>query len=198
MRTLVIHSSIQGTRGKSRQLVDKLVSRLAQTDRELIVTTRDLAATPIPYLDEQVLGALFTPAENRSPEQAAWVALSDALVSELIEADRIVIGVPIYNFGLPAQLKSYFDFIARSGVTFKYGADGTPKGLVTGKQVFVVSSRGGLAAGTPMDTVTPYLRTMLSFLGMDDVTFIAAEGQAMGAGAAQDGLDRAEQQIAQL
>ncbi|ETI07308.1 putative FMN-dependent NADH-azoreductase [Bordetella pertussis STO1-CNMC-0004] len=120
---------------------------------------------------------------------------SSHLVAELFDADRIVFAVPVYNFNLPAQFKSYIDHIARAGVTFRYTAEGKPEGLVQGKQVLVLIARGGKSEGTPDDTMTPYLKQMLAFLGMTDVTFIAAEGMAMGELAAQEGLALARQRI---
>lgn len=103
--------------------------------------------------------------------------------------------VPVYNFNLPAQFKSYLDHVARAGVTFRYTPEGVAEGLVKGKQVFVLTARGGKAEGTPADTMTPYLRQMLGFLGMDEVTFIAAEGMAMGEVAALEGVALARQRI---
>ena len=177
MKTLVILSSILGDRSKSRQLADHMVARIKQADPSASITLRDIGAEPIPYFDGATAGALFTPAEARSLEQQRIVELSDTLVAELMAADRIVFAVPVYNFNLPAQFKSYLDYLARAGVTFRYTPEGVPEGLVKGKQVFVLTSRGGKAEGTPADTMTPYLRQMLAFMGMTDVTFIAAEGR---------------------
>ncbi|MEI2418200.1 NAD(P)H-dependent oxidoreductase [Orrella sp. JC864] len=187
MKTLVLLSSILGEASLSSGLARHAIAKIQAREPQGAVIVRDLAAEPLPYFDAAAAGALFTPAQARTPAQQQIVELSDGLVRELFEADRLVIAVPIYNFGIPAQLKSYLDFIARAGVTFRYNADGTPQGLVTGKQVIVLVSRGGQALGTPVDTATPYLRTMLGFLGMDDVTVIAAEGVKMG----QESLDRA-------
>jgi len=113
----------------------------------------------------------------------------------VFDADRIVFAVPVYNFGLPAQLKSYIDQIARAGVTFRYTAQGVPEGLLKNKQVVVLSARGGKAEGTPADTLTPYLAQVLGFVGLVDPVFISAEGMAMGELAAQDGLALARQRI---
>ena len=195
MKTLVILSSILGDRSKSRQLADHMVARIKQADPSASITLRDIGAEPIPYFDGATAGALFTPAEARSLEQQRIVELSDTLVAELMAADRIVFAVPVYNFNLPAQFKSYLDYLARAGVTFRYTPEGVPEGLVKGKQVFVLTSRGGKAEGTPADTMTPYLRQMLAFMGMTDVTFIAAEGLAMGELAAMEGLALAKQRI---
>jgi len=195
MKTLVILSSILGDHSTSRKLVDHLVNRVAGTDADLSVQTRDLGAQPLPYFDGQVLGALSTPADQRDDAQRGIADLADTLVKELFDAERIIFAVPIYNFGLPAQLKSYIDFIARAGVTFRYSAEGVPEGLVKGKKVVVVTSRGGQARGTAIDTVTPYLQTMLGFVGMTDVTFVGAEGLAMGPDMAAAGVAQGKAEI---
>lgn len=195
MKTLVILSSILGERSNSKQLADHLIAGIKAANPASAIKIRDIGAQPIPYFDGNTAGALFTPAESRTVEQQRLVELSDSLVAELMEADRIVFAVPVYNFNLPAQFKSYLDHLARAGVTFRYTTEGVPEGLVKGKQVVVLTSRGGKAEGTPSDTMTPYLRQMLAFLGMTDVTFIAAEGMAMGEVAALEGLALAKQRI---
>ncbi len=195
MKTLIILSSILGDRSHTKQLADHLAARVKQADPAAVITTRDIGAQPLPYFDGATAGALFTPADARSLEQQRIVELSDTLVAELMQADRIVFAVPVYNFNLPAQFKSYLDYVARAGVTFRYTPEGVPEGLVKGKQVFVLTARGGKAEGTPSDTMTPYLRQMLAFLGMTDVTFIAAEGMAMGEAAALEGVALARQRI---
>lgn len=197
MKMLVIHSSILGDNSKSRLVADQLVSRLAAADPGMTIHTRDLGAQPLPYVDAGHLGALFTPADQRSPEQALRAALADELIAEIAQADRVVIAAPIYNFNVPAQLKTYIDYIARAGVTFKYGADGKPQGLLTGKKVYVVTARGGKTVGTELDQATSYLKIILAFLGMEDVTFIHAEGLNMGEQAAAVGLASARAQIEQ-
>lgn len=198
MNTLVIHSSVLGERSTSKALAEHLTQRIRQTAPTESIVVRDLAAQPLPYLDSEVLGALFTPAEARTPEQARIVALSDSLIAELQAADRVVIAVPVYNFSVPAQLKSYIDYVARAGITFRYTKEGVPEGLLKGKRVYVLLARGGKAAGTSDDNVTPYVRQMLGFLGMTDIEFVAAEGMAMGEAVAQDGLSRAKQHIEAL
>ncbi len=195
MKTLVVLSSILGDRSNSKQLVDHLLARVKQSDASATIKVRDLGADPIPYFDGATAGAMFTPAEARSVEQQRIVELSDTLVAELFDADRIVFAVPIYNFNLPAQFKSYIDHLARAGVTFRYTPEGVPEGLVKGKQVIVLVARGGKAHGTPNDTLTPYLKQILAFFGMNEVTFIAAEGMAMGELAALEGISLAKQQI---
>ncbi|EHK68294.1 FMN-dependent NADH-azoreductase [Achromobacter arsenitoxydans] len=195
MKTLVILSSILGDRSNSKQLADHLIARVKESNPAAAIKVRDIGAQPIPYFDGNTAGALFTPPEARTIEQQRIVELSDTLVAELMEADRIVFAVPVYNFNLPAQFKSYLDHLARAGVTFRYTSEGVPEGLVKDKQVFVLTARGGKAEGTPSDTLTPYLRQMLAFLGMTDVTFVAAEGMAMGEVAALEGLAQARQRI---
>ncbi|MEO6745497.1 MAG: NAD(P)H-dependent oxidoreductase [Caldimonas sp.] len=174
-------------------VVDRL--RAAATDGQAIaVTVRDLGQTPHPELNEATLQALFTPSEQRTPAQAARVALDDALIAELQAADVVVLGVPMYNFGVPAALKNWIDAISRAKVTFQYTANG-PEGLLKGKKIYVVLTRGGQYRNTPSDTQVPYLRTVLSFLGMTDIQFIYAEGLALGADAEQQSLASARQQI---
>ncbi|ARP80101.1 FMN-dependent NADH-azoreductase [Bordetella genomosp. 8] len=194
MNMLVIHSSILGSNSKSRQVADQLVSRLAEADPGMTIRTRDLGAQPLPYVDAGHLGALFTPADQRSAEQTQRATLADELIAEITQADRVVIAAPVYNFNVPAQLKTYIDYIARAGVTFKY-VDGKPQGLLTGKKVYVVTARGGKTVGTELDQATSYLKIVLAFLGMEDVTFIHAEGLNMGEDAAAAGLESARAQI---
>ncbi|OZI26386.1 FMN-dependent NADH-azoreductase [Bordetella genomosp. 9] len=194
MNMLVIHSSILGANSKSRLVADQLVSRLAEADPGMTIRTRDLGAQPLPYVDAGHLGALFTPADQRSAEQAQRATLADELIAEITQADRVVIAAPVYNFNVPAQLKTYIDYIARAGVTFKY-VDGKPQGLLTGKKVYVVTARGGKTVGTELDQATSYMKIVLAFLGMEDVTFIHAEGLNMGEQAAAAGLEGARAQI---
>jgi FMN-dependent NADH-azoreductase len=125
------------------------------------------------------------------------VALDDALIAELQVADVVVLGVPMYNFGVPAPLKNWIDAIARVKVTFMYTATG-PVGLLTGKKVYIALTRGGKYRNTPADTQVPYLKTLLSFLGMADIQFVYAEGLAMGPEAEQQALASAQSQIEAL
>jgi FMN-dependent NADH-azoreductase len=125
------------------------------------------------------------------------VAYSDALIDELARADVIVLGLPMYNFGVPSQLKAYFDHIARAGVTFRYTEKG-PVGQLTGKKVYVFAARGGIYAGTPMDTQTSYVRDFLRFIGMVDVEFVYAEGLAISPQSKNAGLANAAAEIVRL
>ncbi|MER2554573.1 MAG: NAD(P)H-dependent oxidoreductase, partial [Thauera sp.] len=172
----------------------EVVARLVAAEPAARVVVRDLARDPAPAIDEAALGALFTPAEQRSPEQAVRVAQSDALVAEVQAADVLVLGLPMYNFGISTQLKNWIDAIARAGVTFRYTENG-PEGLLKGKKVYVAFARGGRYRGTAADTQTPYLQTVLGFLGMTDLHFVYAEGLNMGEEAVKQGFAEAEADI---
>ena len=191
MHILQINASARRDGANSTRVADQITARLQAANPGATLTLRDLAVTPHPLLDEAALGALFTPADARSPEQAARVALDDALIAEIQAHDTVVLGVPMYNFGVPVQLKSWIDAIARAGVTFRYTATG-PEGLLTGKTVYVALARGGLYRDTPNDSQVPYLKSVLGFLGLTDVRFIYAEGLAMGPEAAANGFAQAE------
>jgi FMN-dependent NADH-azoreductase len=194
MNILQINSSARPGQSQSTRLGDSIVERLRRANPGATLTVRDLGRAAHPALDESALGALFTPADQRTPEQAARVALDDSLIAELKAADVVVLGVPMYNFGVPTQLKNWIDAVARAGVTFRY-TDKGPEGLVTGKKVYVALTRGGLYRNTPADTQVPYLQAFLGFIGMTDVQFIYAEGLAMGPEAEQKALASAQSQI---
>ncbi|WOB08374.1 FMN-dependent NADH-azoreductase [Piscinibacter gummiphilus] len=190
MNVLQINSSARTTGSHSTRLAGDIVQRLG----DATLTVRDLGKNPLPALDEAALGALFTPADQRSPAQAARVAQDDALIAEVQAADVLVLGVPMYNFGVPAALKNWIDAIARAGVTFKY-TDKGPIGLLTGKKVYIALARGGIYRDTPADSQVPYLKSVLGFLGMTDVQFFYAEGLAMGPEAEKKALASATTQI---
>ena len=195
MNILQVNSSARAeTSSHSSRLASSIVARLRDADPQAELTVRDLARTPHPVLDEAGLAALFTPASQRTSEQAARAALDDALIAEIQAADVVVLGVPMYNFGVSSQLKNWIDAISRAQVTFRY-TDKGPEGLLKGKKVYVVLTRGGLYRNTPADTQVPYLKTVLGFLGMTDVQFVYAEGLAMGAEAEQNALASARTQI---
>ena len=195
MNILQINASARREAANSTRVANSIAARLQAANPAASLMLRDLAVTPHPVLDEAALGALFTPAEQRTAEQAARVALDDALIAELQAADVIVLGVPMYNFGVPVQLKNWIDAIARNGVTFRYTEQG-PEGLLKGKTVYVALARGGSYRGTEADSQVPYLKTVLGFLGMTDVHFIYAEGLNMGAEAAARGFAQAEADLA--
>ena len=191
MNILQINTSLRREGANSTRIANSIVDRLQALNPTAKLSLRDLSSTPHPVLDEAALGALFTPAERRTADQAARVALDDALIAEVQAADVIVLGVPMYNFGVPAQLKNWIDAIARNGVTFRYTENG-PEGLLTGKKVYVGLARGGRYRGTEADSQVPYLKTVFGFLGMTDLNFIYAEGLNMGAEAAQQGFAQAQ------
>ena len=195
MNILQINASARREAANSTRVANSIASRLQSANPAASLKLRDLAVTPHPVLDEAALGALFTPAEQRSAEQAARVALDDVLIAEIQAADVIVLGVPMYNFGVPVQLKNWIDAIARNGVTFRYTEQG-PVGLLKGKTVYVALARGGRYRGTEADSQVPYLKTVLGFLGISDVHFIYAEGLNMGAEAAARGFAQAEADLA--
>lgn len=197
MNILQLNSSIRGEQSHSSRLANELTSRLREQAPAAGFKLRDLAVQSHPAIDPQALQALFTPAEQRSSEQQARVALDDALIAELQAADTLVLAVPMYNFGIPVQLKNWIDAVARAGVTFRYTANG-PEGLLTGKKVYLVLARGGIYRNTPNDSQLPYLKTLLGFLGMSDVEVVFAEGMAMGPDAEAAGLADARSQIQQL
>jgi len=201
MNILQINSSARafanGQGSQSTRLANELVETLRAGSAGATHVLRDLTATPHPALDEATLGALFTPADARTPEQHERVALDQALIDEVLAADVIVIGVPMINFGISSQLKNWIDAIAKAGITFKYTATG-PVGLVEGKKVYAVLTRGGVYRDQPHDTQVPYLRQTLGFLGIKDIEFIYAEGLNMGPEAADKGIASAREHIARI
>lgn len=201
MNILQINSSarrLQDGQGSfSTLLANELVAGLTAAHPQAQTRVHDLAVTPLPAMDEATLGALFTPAEQRSEAQQARVAFNDQLIAELQAADVIVLAAPMINFGISSQLKHWIDAVARAGVTFRYSANG-PEGLVTGKKVYVVTTRGGLHRDQASDQVVPHLKVVLGFLGMTDVSIIYAEGLGMGEAAVAQGLAQAREQIASV
>jgi len=165
----------------SRELAREFVKTWKAGHKDETVIYRDLAKTALKPIDQAWIGAAYTPAESRTVEQDAILAISNTLISELERAEEYVIGVAMHNFTIPGTLKLWIDQIARSGETFAYGAEG-PKGLLTGKKATVLVASGGVyATGTPsgaFNFVEPYLRTVLGFIGVTDVTFVTAAGSA--------------------
>lgn len=195
MATLLqIKSSLFAENGQSSRLSDEFVAGWLAANPGGTVIVRDLAAQPVPHLDAQRFGAFLAQPEDRTPEQQAVADFSDALIDELRRVEVVALGLPMYNFGIPSTLKAYFDHIARSGVTFRYTATG-PEGLLKGKKVYVFAARGGVYAGTPLDTQTGYVRDFLRFIGMDNVEFVYAEGIAMGEETKRASIANAEQAI---
>ena len=198
MTTLLkINASLFSNQGQSSQLADRFVAAFVAAHPGTTVIDRDLAAHPVPHLDAERFLSFLAKPEERSAAQQAVVAFSDALIDELRQADQIVIGLPMYNFGVPSTLKAYFDHIARAGVTFRYTATG-PVGLLEGKKVTVLAARGGKYAGTPKDSQTTYVRDFLGFIGITDVEFVYAEGLNMGEESKTTALAAAHAQVAEL
>ncbi len=182
MTTLLqIDSSPMGERSVSRKLTKKFADSWRKSQPGGKVIVRDLCTLELPVVNGSWVGAVYTPADARTPEQTKALALSDSLIADLQEADEYVVGVPMHNFSIPSSLKLWIDQISRVGKTFTYSAAGA-KGLLTGKKVTLLLASGGVyETGSPMssfDFVAPYLRTLFNFLGVNDVTIIAAEGTA--------------------
>ncbi|MTD26006.1 FMN-dependent NADH-azoreductase [Erwinia sorbitola] len=196
-KVLVLKSSILAGYSQSGQLADHLVSEWKAAHPGDEVTERDLAANPIPVLDGELVGALRPSDAALTPRQQEALDLSNELIAELQAHDTIVITAPMYNFNIPTQLKNYFDLVARAGVTFRYTEQG-PEGLIKGKKVVVLSSRGGIHKDTPSDLLTPYLTLFLGFLGMSDVQFVFAEGIGYGPEVAAKAASDAKEVISQI
>ena len=197
MKILQINVSARSEGGNSTRLANAITAHLKSHHPEAEVEVRDLARNPLPFLDEAGVTALFTPADQRTPEQIARIAQDEAMIARVQAANVLVLGVPMYNFGVSVQLKSFIDSIARAGITFRYTESG-PEGLLKGKRVYVACARGGVYRDTPADSQTPYLRQVLGFLGMTDVEFIYAEGMNMGPESAEKSFAAAEAAIANL
>ena len=195
-KLLVIKSSVTGAASVTNGLIDRLVDRLRVEVPGLSVTERDLDTAPVPHLSSATLGGIGR--GEMGEGSAATRVLSDAMIAELQEADMLVIGAPMYNFGIPSTLKSWFDHVLRAGVTFQYGADG-PKGLVRPKPVVVVEARGGLYSEGPasvMDAQEPHLKGMLGFMGLSDVEFVRIERLAFGPDVAGPAIEAAALKLA--
>jgi FMN-dependent NADH-azoreductase len=174
---LNIQASARHDGSVTRQLSDKILTEIA-ADQTI---TRDLA-TGLPLLDAAWLAANFTLADDRTDVQRETLALSDSLITEIKQADTIVIGSPVYNFSVPAVLKAWIDQIARVGVTFKYTPSG-PVGLLSGKRAIIVIASGGTSVGSDIDYASGYLKHIMGFIGITDVTIIAADALANDADA---------------
>jgi len=193
---LLVTSSIFGENSKPRAVAHDILERLETSDPAARVRFRETNA--IPHFSGELLGALATPADKRNVAQQGHVSLAEAMIAEVEAADTIVIAAPMYNFTIPSTLKAWLDHIARAGRTFRYTEKG-PEGLLKNKKVYVAVARGGLYAnGGPaaaMDFQEPYLRAMLGFLGLTDVTFVYAEGLSISAEAAQEGMRKARESV---
>lgn len=193
---LVLNSSALGAASVSRQLIDATVARLRAQDPGLKLVERDLGASPVPHLTLDAATAIRGGEPANAAQQQAR-ALSDELLEELKAAEIVVIGAPMYNFGIPSTLKAWFDYVLRAGIAFRYTEAG-PEGLLTGKRAIIVESRGGFYSSgpaQPMDSQEPHLRTLLGFVGITDVTFIRAEKLAFGPEAREQSISAAQAEL---
>lgn len=196
-KLLQINASLFSGNGQSSTMSNQFAAAWREAHPGGEVMLRDLGADPVPHLTAQRFGALIAKPEERNAEQQVVVDFSDALIDELRNADVIALGLPMYNFGIPSALKAYFDHIARAGVTFRYTEKG-PVGLLTGKKVYVFAARGGLYAGSPLDTQSGYVRDFLRFIGIEDVEFVYAEGLAIDTQTRTKALEQANDTIEKL
>ncbi|MDX7988030.1 FMN-dependent NADH-azoreductase [Xenorhabdus sp. 12] len=177
-KVLVLKSSILAQASQSSKMADYFVGEWLSHHPDSQVTERDLAKNPVPVLDSEIFNALRQISTELSEQQKAALALSDEMVAELKTHDIIVITAPMYNFTIPTHLKNYFDLVARAGLTFQYTEKG-PEGLLKGKRAIILASNGGFHKDSPRDTITPYLRVFLGFIGITDVEFVYAEGLSL-------------------
>ena len=194
-RVLVIESSARQQGSVSRQLTAEFIANWRAAHPADEIQVRDLALEQVPHLDADLLGGWMKPAEQHSAAEQAALQRSNLLTEELLAADVLVLAAPMYNFAIPSTLKSWLDHVLRAGVTFKYTETG-PQGLLGGKRAYILTSRGGVYAGGPLDHQEPYLRQALAFIGIHDVTFVHAEGLNMGPEFAEKGLAKAREQLA--
>ncbi|NBV01551.1 MAG: FMN-dependent NADH-azoreductase, partial [Burkholderiaceae bacterium] len=184
-------SSIFGEHGESSKLVERLVKRFEAQGAKI---ARRNVTQNIPHVDAARFKALTSPADQLDDAQRSVVAFSNALIAELQAADTIILAAPMYNFSIPSQLKSYFDHVARAGITFKYTEQG-PVGLLQNKKVYVMTTRGGFYKDTPNDLETPYLKNLLGFLGLTNLEIIYVEGIGISAEQKAQAVKAAEAEV---
>ncbi|HWD31394.1 FMN-dependent NADH-azoreductase [Pseudomonas caricapapayae] len=194
-RVLVIESSARQQGSISRQLTRDFVSQWQAAHPGDQITQRDLAVNPVPHLDANLLGGWMKPEDQRNGEELQALARSNELTDEVLAADVLVLAAPMYNFTIPSTLKAWLDHVLRAGVTFKYTETG-PQGLLTGKRAYILTARGGIHAGATSDHQEPYLRQVMAFIGIHDVTFIHAEGLNLGGDFHEKGLNQAKARLA--
>lgn len=193
LNVLRVDSSARQNHSSTRALTDNIIEALEDRYSEVRVTRRDLAAG-VPHVDQNWIEANFTPDEERTALHRAQLRYSDSLVEELQTADIVVIGVPIYNFGVPASLKAWVDMVARARLTFRYTENG-PEGLLKQKKAYLVVGSGGVPVDSEMDYATPYMRHALRFLGITDIDVVTAAQQNMRG---EEAIGEARAQIAHL
>ncbi|MCW2102547.1 FMN-dependent NADH-azoreductase [Pseudomonas helleri] len=194
---LIIESSARQQDSFSRELTQQFISHwktLHPADR---LTIRDVAVNPVPHLDADLLGGWMKPEAQRNAAEQASLQRSNELTDELLAADVLVLAAPMYNFAIPSTLKAWLDHVLRAGLTFKYTETG-PQGLLTGKKAYVLTARGGIYAGSTADHQEPYLRQVLAFVGIHDVTFIHAEGMNLGGDFQEKGLNQAKARLSDV
>ncbi|ARQ75453.1 MULTISPECIES: FMN-dependent NADH-azoreductase [Pseudomonas] len=194
---LIIESSARQQGSFSRQLTQQFVSQWQAAHPADQVTLRDLALNPVPHLDANLLGGWMKPEAQRNADEQSSLQRSNELTDELLAADVLMLAAPMYNFAIPSTLKAWLDHVLRAGVTFKYTETG-PQGLLTGKKAYVLTARGGLYAGSTSDHQEPYLRQVLAFVGIHDVTFIHAEGMNLGGDFQEKGLNQAKASLSAI
>ena len=195
MNILVVSSSANGDASVSNGLVGRFVDSVREANPGATIVTRDVGANPLPHLTAETVAAIK--GEPATPAELAARELSDSLVEELQQADLIVIASPMYNFGMSSTLKSWFDHVLRAGVTFRYTEAG-PEGLLKGKKTIVIATRAGFYSEGPaagLDGQEPHIRTLLGFVGLDDVTYIRAEKLAFGPEAAAQAIEEAAEAL---
>ena len=194
---LIIESSARQQDSFSRQLTQQFIQQWHEAHPGDTITVRDLAVSPVPHLDANLLGGWMKPEAQRSAEEQASLQRSNELTDELLAADVLVMAAPMYNFAIPSTLKAWLDHVLRAGVTFKYTESG-PQGLLTGKKAYVLTARGGIYAGSTADHQEPYLRQVMAFVGIHDVTFIHAQGMNLGGDFQEKGLNQAKVRLSEL
>ncbi|MBX4913647.1 FMN-dependent NADH-azoreductase [Rhizobium bangladeshense] len=200
MSSILLLTSSPRAESLSTSIAVDLAEKLKSQKPGSVVVRRDLAANPLPHIDDLFTGAIRKPAEARTAEENAAVKTSDELVAELFAADTIVISTGLINFNIYSSLKTWIDNVARAGVTFKYTESG-PVGLVTGKKLYVVLASGGVYSqgpAAPLNHAVPYLKSVLGFLGITDIETIYVEGLAFGPEAAEKAIDAAKSRVQEI
>ena len=196
-RVLIIESSARQQDSISRQLTQTFITQWKAAHPKDEITVRDLALDPVPHLDINLLGGWMKAADQRSDIEQLSLERSNQLTDELLAADVLVMAAPMYNFAIPSTLKAWLDHVLRAGMTFKYTETG-PQGLLSGKRAYVLTARGGIYAGSTADHQEPYLRQVMGFIGIHDVTFIHAEGMNLGGDFQEKGLNQANARLSQV
>lgn len=194
-KLLVINTGLNGEDSNSNKFTALYLQVRKSSGLTDVITHRDLNKQAIPHLTAAEMQAWMTPQEQRSDKQVELANLSDELIEELFEHDIVVIGMPMYNMGIPSTFKTYIDRITRAGKTFSYTENG-PQGLVKNKRVIILAARGGMYQGTPLDTQTDYIKTIFGLMGITEVDFIYAEGLNMGEQVAENAWQQANEELA--